>query len=34
VLPPGGGLQMPHWHEDMDEAFYVLEGEIEFLLDG
>jgi uncharacterized cupin superfamily protein len=34
VLPPGGGFQLPHWHEDLDEVFYVLEGEVEFLLDG
>ena len=33
-VPPGGGFQTPHWHEDLDEVFYVLEGEIEFLLDG
>ncbi|MBV8955009.1 MAG: cupin domain-containing protein, partial [Solirubrobacterales bacterium] len=33
-VPPGGGFRIPHWHEDLDEAFYVLEGEIEFLLDG
>jgi uncharacterized cupin superfamily protein len=33
-LPPGGGFQVPHWHDDLDETFYVLEGEIEFLLDG
>jgi uncharacterized cupin superfamily protein len=33
-LPPGGGFAVPHWHEDLDEVFYVLEGEIEFLLDG
>jgi quercetin dioxygenase-like cupin family protein len=33
-LPPGGGFQVPHWHEDLDEVFSVLEGEIEFLLDG
>ena len=33
-LPPGGGFQVPHWHEDLDEVIYVLEGEIEFLLDG
>jgi uncharacterized cupin superfamily protein len=32
-LPPGGGFGMPHWHEDLDETFYVLEGEIEYLLD-
>jgi len=34
VLPPGGGFQLPHWHEDLDEVFYVLEGDVEFLLDG
>ncbi|MBV9049365.1 MAG: cupin domain-containing protein [Solirubrobacterales bacterium] len=33
-VPPGGGFQIPHWHENLDEVFYVLEGEIEFLLDG
>jgi uncharacterized cupin superfamily protein len=33
-VPPGGGFRVPHWHEDLDEVFYVLEGEIEFLLDG
>ena len=33
-VPPGGGFQIPHWHDDLDEVFYVLEGEIEFLLDG
>jgi len=32
-LPPGGGFQIPHWHEDLDEVFFVLEGEIEYLLD-
>jgi uncharacterized cupin superfamily protein len=31
-LPPGGGFPIPHWHEDLDEVFYVLEGQIEFLL--
>jgi uncharacterized cupin superfamily protein len=34
VLPPGRGFQVPHWPEDLGEVFYVLEGEIEFLLDG
>jgi uncharacterized cupin superfamily protein len=33
-LPPGGGFQVPHWDEHLDEVFYVLEGEIESLLDG
>ena len=29
--PPGGGAP-PHLHRDEDEAFCVLEGEVEFLL--
>jgi quercetin dioxygenase-like cupin family protein len=33
-LPPGGGFAIPHWHEDLYEVFYVLEGEIEYLLGG
>jgi quercetin dioxygenase-like cupin family protein len=33
-LPPGGGFRIPHWHDDLYEVFYVLEGEIEYLLDG
>jgi quercetin dioxygenase-like cupin family protein len=32
-LPPGGGFRIPHWHEDLYEIFYVLAGEIEYLLD-
>lgn len=32
-LPPGGGFRVPHWHVDFDEIFYVLDGEIEYLLD-
>ncbi len=28
-LPPGGGFSIPHWHEDLYEVFYVLEGEID-----
>ena len=31
-LPPGGGFPVPHWHEDLYEVFYVLEGEIDYLL--
>lgn len=31
VVPPGGGPP-PHVHTREDETFYVLEGEIEFLL--
>ena len=33
-LPPGGGFRVPHWHEDLDEGFYVLDGEIDYLLGG
>jgi len=29
TLPPGAGPP-PHSHEDIDESFYVLEGEISF----
>ncbi len=32
-LPPGGGFQLPHRHDDLDETFYVLEGTIDYLLD-
>src|SRR6516162_924913 len=32
-LPPGGGFGVPHWHEDLDEGFYVLDGEIDYLLE-
>ena len=32
-LPPGGGFRIPHRHEDLYEVFYVLEGEIEYLLE-
>lgn len=32
-LPPGGGFRVPHWHEDLDEGFYVLDGEIDYLLE-
>jgi quercetin dioxygenase-like cupin family protein len=31
ISPPGGGPP-PHIHRDEDEGFYVLEGEVEFLL--
>ncbi len=31
TTPPGGGPP-PHLHRDEDEALYVLEGEVEFLL--
>ncbi len=32
-LPPGGGFQLPHRHDDLDETFYVLDGTIDYLLD-
>ena len=33
ALPPGGGFQLPHRHDDLDETFYVLDGTIDYLLD-
>jgi quercetin dioxygenase-like cupin family protein len=30
TLPPGGGFWLPHLHEEYEEVFYVLEGEIEY----
>ncbi|HEY7321993.1 MAG TPA: cupin domain-containing protein [Candidatus Binatia bacterium] len=33
TLPPGGRKPPPHIHTNCEEAFYVLEGEIEFFLD-
>ena len=30
VLPPGGGYPVPHLHEEYEEIFYVLDGEIEY----
>src|SRR5215467_3794571 len=32
TLPPGGRKPPPHIHTNCEEAFYVLEGEIEFFL--
>jgi uncharacterized cupin superfamily protein len=34
VVPPGFGNLPLHVHPDFDEAFYVLEGELTFLLGG
>jgi quercetin dioxygenase-like cupin family protein len=31
VLPPGGGPP-PHRHQRFDEAFYVLQGEVEYCI--
>ena len=33
IVPPGGGPP-PHIHSREDEAFYVLEGELQFLAEG
>ena len=33
IVPPGGG-PVPHVHERSDETFYVICGEVEFVLDG
>ncbi|MDH3446492.1 MAG: cupin domain-containing protein [Deltaproteobacteria bacterium] len=33
TLPPGGRKPPPHIHSNCEEAFYVLDGEIEFSLD-
>jgi quercetin dioxygenase-like cupin family protein len=33
ITPPGGGPP-PHWHENEDEWFHVLEGTLSFLVDG
>src|SRR2546421_6403659 len=30
TLPPGGGYPLPHVHDQYEELFYVLEGEIEY----
>jgi len=30
TLPPGGGMPYLHLHHEMEEAFYVLEGTIEY----
>jgi len=32
LVPPGGGPE-PHAHKDMQEMFYVVEGEIEFKME-
>jgi quercetin dioxygenase-like cupin family protein len=31
-LPPGDGFAVPHWHDDLDEVYYVLAGQIDYLL--
>jgi uncharacterized cupin superfamily protein len=32
ITPPDGGPP-PHWHENEDECFYILEGTVSFLFD-
>jgi quercetin dioxygenase-like cupin family protein len=32
TMPPGGGFPFGHVHEDWEEVFYVLEGEVEYRL--
>lgn len=31
-MPPGGGFPFAHVHEQYEEVFYVLEGEVEYRL--
>jgi quercetin dioxygenase-like cupin family protein len=33
ISPPGGGPG-PHYHEREDEWFYIVEGQVDFFLDG
>jgi mannose-6-phosphate isomerase-like protein (cupin superfamily) len=33
-LPPGGRMPLPHRHAGCTEAFFVLEGDVTFVLDG
>ncbi len=33
-LPPGGRMSPAHAHSDCEEAFFVLDGQITFVLDG
>jgi len=34
TLPPGGRMPPPHRHSGNDEAYFVLGGEVTFVLDG
>jgi uncharacterized cupin superfamily protein len=34
TLPPGGRMPPPHRHGGSDEAYFVLDGEVTFILDG
>jgi mannose-6-phosphate isomerase-like protein (cupin superfamily) len=32
TLPPGGRMPPPHSHGEMEEAYFILDGEVTFLL--
>ena len=32
-MPPGSGGASPHFHKEMIESFYVLEGEVRFTIE-
>jgi mannose-6-phosphate isomerase-like protein (cupin superfamily) len=34
TLPPGGRMPPPHRHSGNEEAYFVLDGDITFVLDG
>lgn len=34
TLPPGGRMPPSHVHSDCEEAYYILEGQVTFLVDG
>lgn len=34
ALPPGGRMPPPHVHTDCEEAYFVLDGAVTFVLDG
>jgi quercetin dioxygenase-like cupin family protein len=34
TLPPGGRMPPPHRHTGNDEAYFVLDGDVTFILDG
>ena len=34
TLPAGGRMPLPHVHVDCEEAYYILDGEITFILSG
>jgi len=34
TIPPGAGVPAPHYHAHVDEAIYVVEGTMEYTVDG